>query len=190
MHHLLLACGRLTTLTEAAREDLKTCWTLKSFQKQDTLTVQDQVCRKLFFLETGLVKLYSLRSEQQFIMRFAPEHSFITVIDSFCTGKPSKYQLLALEPTTARVIDREDVTRLCGQHHCLEHLFSNLFAAAATAMMDRINDMLEDDTSTRYHQFVAAQPSLLQRVKLGELAAYLGVTQTTLSRIRAAQHLR
>jgi hypothetical protein len=37
----------------------------------------------------------------------------------------------------------------------------------------------------RYKELIATDPELLQRVQLGHIASYLGMTQVSLSRIRA-----
>jgi hypothetical protein len=47
--------------------------------------------------------------------------------------------------------------------------------------------MLEQDATEQYNKFVEENSSILQRINLGDLAKYLGITQQSLSRIRAAQ---
>lgn len=39
--------------------------------------------------------------------------------------------------------------------------------------------------SQRYHQLIARQPEILQKVPLGHIASFLGISQVSLSRIRA-----
>jgi hypothetical protein len=45
--------------------------------------------------------------------------------------------------------------------------------------------MLEENATARYHNFLNTNGQLLQRISLGDLACYLGITQVSLSRIRA-----
>jgi len=52
-------------------------------------------------------------------------------------------------------------------------------------MVTRISGILQDDASTRYKMFVETNPALMQRISLGDLASYLGITQASLSKIRA-----
>jgi hypothetical protein len=52
-------------------------------------------------------------------------------------------------------------------------------------MMKRISEMLEENATERYLHFVKENPDTLQRISLGDLASYLGITQVSLSRIRA-----
>ncbi len=47
-------------------------------------------------------------------------------------------------------------------------------------------DQISLSTEARYRKFVREQPELLQRIKLGHLASYLGMTAQNLSRLRAS----
>lgn len=120
-------------------------------------------------------------------MTFFKENILFTEINSYLTSAPSKYQLLALEPTTVFSIARADIEHLCRQHHAVETLFRQLLAFASVGMMKRISEMLEENATTRYRLFVQERGAMLQRISLGDLAAYLGITQVSLSRIRAGQ---
>jgi CRP-like cAMP-binding protein len=53
----------------------------------------------------------------------------------------------------------------------------------------RICEMLEANAAERYQQFVEVHESIMQRVSLGDIANYLGITQQSLSRIRADHFL-
>ena len=50
--------------------------------------------------------------------------------------------------------------------------------------MSRISEFLEYDAKKRYSNFLQHSSDLLQRISLGDLADYLGITQVSLSRIR------
>ena len=43
------------------------------------------------------------------------------------------------------------------------------------------------DASDRYHRLIETYPQILQRVPLGGIASYLGISQVSLSRIRAGK---
>lgn len=52
--------------------------------------------------------------------------------------------------------------------------------------MSRIRELLETDARQRYLNFLEENSHLMQDISLKDLAAYLGVTQVSLSRIRAS----
>ena len=50
---------------------------------------------------------------------------------------------------------------------------------------ERILSLQFKTAKERYQKLMQKKPSLIQRVSLGQIASYLGITQETLSRIRA-----
>lgn len=136
-------------------------------------------------MDEGLTKTFFTSEDKEFVMRFFAEHSMLTVPDSFVSEMPSNYGMLALEKTRVTYISKPDLEQLCAKHHCVETFFRKLVSMAAANMMKRVSEMLEDNATARYNHFVANEGQLLQRISLGDLSNYLGVTQVTLSRIRA-----
>lgn len=158
---------------------------LKNYRKGDFLLKSDETCKHFYFLEKGLVKLFFDNGDKDFIMTFFAENSFFTELSGFLTGKPSKYMFVALEPTEVYSIHKNIITDLCKKHHSAETLFSKLYSKAPVNMMGRISEMLEDDGKKRYNNFLKQRSALIQRISLGDLADYIGITQVSLSRIRA-----
>ena len=187
MHSILAYTDRIVKLAPAEREALLQAFGRQEFQKGDCLLRAGQASHHYHFIEQGLVKSSFFKEDKEFIMTFFKENILFTEIDSYLTSAPSKYQLLALEPTTVYSIARPDIERLCRQHHAVETLFRQLLAFASIGMMKRISEMLEENATVRYQLFVRERAALLQRISLGDLAAYLGITQVSLSRIRAGR---
>ena len=64
-------------------------------------------------------------------------------------------------------------------------LASTILSMTLLATEERLISMLSAIASERYKELLEKEPDLLQRLPLGSIATYLGVTQTSLSRIRA-----
>lgn len=178
-------CNQLSQLDKEATDELLNNLKSKTFQKGDYLLKSGDVCSHLFFIDKGLTKTYFNKEDKEFIMRFFPENSMFTLLDSYLSQKPSEYKILALESTTVTFISFLVMEELCKKHHCIETFFRKLVSIAALNMMKRISEMLEENASERYANFVAENHTLFQRISLGDLADYLGITQVSLSRIRA-----
>ncbi|MDQ2772214.1 MAG: Crp/Fnr family transcriptional regulator [Bacteroidota bacterium] len=187
MHPVLTYTDRIVRLELPARDELLRALVAQEFPKGACLLRAGQTSQHYHFIEHGLVKSSFYKEDKEFIMNFFREPILFTEINSYLTSAPSKYQLLALEPTTGYRISRPDIERLCRQHHAIETLFKQLLAFASVGMMKRISEMLEENATVRYRLFVQEKGALLQRISLGDLAAYLGITQVSLSRIRAGQ---
>lgn len=157
----------------------------KTYRKGDFLLKADETCRYFYFIEKGLVKLFFDNGDKDFIMTFFAEHAFFAELSGFLTSQPSKYMVVALEDTEILRIHKDIIEKLCKKYHSAETLFSKLYSKAPVNMMGRISEMLEDDGKKRYHNFLKQRPDLIQRISLGDMADYIGITQVSLSRIRA-----
>jgi CRP-like cAMP-binding protein len=139
----------------------------------------------LFFINEGLAKLFFIKDGKEFINVFGIENRLFSAFESYLTQTPSNFMLIALEPTTVTLVSYEEMEKLCKKHHCMESFFRKLVSIAATKMTRRISEMLEENATKRYNQFVKENKAIAQRISLGDLASYLGITQQSLSRIRA-----
>ena len=178
-------CCHLSRLNKEATDDLLDKLKTKTFQKGEFLLKEGGVCKHLYFIDKGLAKTFFNNDGKEFIMRFFPENIMFTVLDSYTTQTPSNFMIMALEQTTVTYIMRDELEELCAKHHCIETFFRKLVSFAALNMMRRISEMLEENATERYVHFIKENSPLLQRISLGDLACYLGITQVSLSRIRA-----
>lgn len=187
MNQLLFFINRLNPLDENAQEDLSKMIESKSVVKGEVVYSSNTYCRELFFISAGLVKMQFNSDGNEFIMRFFEENLLCTDFESFNTKNQSKYEIIAIENTELLIIPFEKFEKLCSKHHSLETFYRKLMTMANLNMMLRIKEMLEEDAKRRYENFIKNYPDLVQRISLGDLSKYLGITQVSLSRIRAAK---
>lgn len=185
MKEILEYTSKITLLDTTAKEDFISAFELMTFAKGNFILKADKVCKHYYFIKSGLTKSHFFKDNKEFIMTFFKENMFFTEFSSYLTEQPSKYMILALEDTEIYSISKNQIVALCKKHHCIETLFSKLYSFTALNMMKRISEMLEENASERYKNFICENNGLLQRISLGDLANYLGITQVSLSRIRA-----
>ncbi|HWZ22539.1 MAG TPA: Crp/Fnr family transcriptional regulator [Cytophagaceae bacterium] len=178
-------CHHFSPLDKEAANELFKDVKTKSFKKGEYIVKSGQVCKHLFFLNEGLVKICFVKEDKQFVMRFFSEQRLFTVFDSYLTQMPSEFMLVALEPTIVTMVSYEKMEVLCKKYHCMETFFRKLVSITPVRMMKRISEMLEENAAERYTLFVKEYSSILQRISLGDIANYLGITQQSLSRIRS-----
>ena len=178
-------CNKISPLTTEAIEDLSARLRSKTFRKGQIINKEGTVCRNLFFITQGLVKHYYIHNDRKFILRFFSENNVFTVLDSFIQQTPAVFTTVALEATDTILLSYNDIQELCKKHHCFETFIRKSFGMAATVNLKRIKEMFDSDAMELYKEFVKENPHLLQRISLGDIASYLGISQVTLSRIRA-----
>ncbi len=177
-------CNTISPLTAEAIEDLSSRLISKTFKKSEIINKEGQICRRLFFINKGFVKHYYHNKNRIFIIRFFSENNLFTVLDSYINQTPAEFITIALEDTTLTYLDYSDIEELCRNHHSFESFMRKYISFAAVNTYKRFKEMLEEDASERYAGFVNEYNHLLQRVSLGDIASYLGISQVSLSRIR------
>ncbi len=184
MHPFVEQINRTSTLTTEAEAELISYLKHRRFAKGDVINREGEICRYLYFIEKGLVKHYYYHKGRRFVIRFFSESSFFTVLDSFIPQTPADFSTVALEETIVYYVDYEHVQRMIQKHHSFETFLLNLYASAALHNLKRIKDMFNNDATALYRSFTKNNQHLLQRISLGDIAGYLGISQVSLSRIR------
>jgi CRP-like cAMP-binding protein len=115
------------------------------------------------------------------------EGTFAGSMISFLTQLPDVRGIELLEPSLLWSFGHEDLEKLYKQYHEIERLGRLLSNHAYILVQQRFDDLLFTTSMERYHKLLQQNPTIIQRVPLGMIASYLGITQETLSRIRA-QH--
>jgi len=178
-------CKKVSPLDENCITDLKSIVSLKKVKKNEHLAWTNSHSKELFFIKKGIVKFCFNGDGKEFIMRFFEENILFTDIENYFKKKHSKYEIIALENTEYYSFPFFEFEQLCLKYHSLETFFRKFMTVANLNMMERISEILEEDAKKRYGNFTAKHSQLLPRINLGDLASYLGITQVSLSRIRA-----
>lgn len=156
---------------------------VKTLHAGETILRAGRVCENLYFIISGLV--FSHTSDEKIVWYEFEGNSF-TDVNSFYAREPSNNFIKVAE---------DDTTLLSISYQCLQNLYqrSHRWAIWGTQFhqqeLTRLSRYYEalrtKDASERYFELVAAFPRVLQRVPLGHIASYLGISQVSLSRIRA-----
>jgi CRP-like cAMP-binding protein len=139
----------------------------------------------MYFIKKGLVRSYFLDKDKDRTYWFYREDDMFTSWYSFYLGDPSFESFMALEDTTMFAVSKTQYETLVKEHKEFAE-FSRKFIEYKYAYMDYMTKTFIDLTAKeKYDYLLKTEPSLINRVKLGYIASYLGVSQETLSRIRA-----
>ncbi len=185
MEKLLKQINKLTNLNDDEISGLKNITKSKSYKKGETILKLNKINKKLYFINNGLIKVSFFKERKEFVMKFFHEHEFCAVLDSLTTNEPSNYSIKALTDVSLLEIDFLLLNKLAAEHQPFEKLISEITSMATRKMMSRIRELLETDAKERYLNFLENNNHLMKIVSLKDLSAYLGISQVSLSRIRA-----
>lgn len=175
---------KIIPLTDSEFEFVAPLFTPKVYRKGQFIFHEGEYLTKNFFLCRGLVKLvYNDSDAREHIVSFAMEDWWETDFEAFYTQKKTTMSLICLEDTDVLFITYDDYKHLCNALPKIEHFFLEKTYFGFIAAQKRILSALTLNTAERYRQLIERYPNLIQRVPKSQLAAYLGVSRETLSRI-------
>ncbi len=158
----------------------------EQFPKNHILVRPGQYYRRLMFVEEGLIREHYLSmSGKDTTYRFHTEGNFVTADESFIDNQPSQYTFETLEDSVICSISHADFETLLRQHPEFEQLHILVMHQLIREMKERITALQFQTATERYESLLQSQPSIFQRVSLGHIASFLGISQETLSRIRS-----
>lgn len=156
--------------------------------KKGTLILEAEVtCRELYFVNRGTARTFAYTSEREVTSWFYPEGNFLTSWYSFLQQQPGFEQIQALEECEMEVISYTNLMALYNEYPEFER-FGRLLAEEQLAFIDYYSrGYLFLSAKERYQLLLDYFPDIELRVKLGQIASYLGISQETLSRIRSGK---
>lgn len=155
-----------------------------SFQKNELLHKEGEVCNHLFLIEKGITRAFYHKDGKDITAHFAVENGTTTAIDSFIQRKNSRYNIEVLEKSDIISISHHDLHQLLEEKPHYEKYVRIFLEQIYIDLAERIEDLLFHSAKERYDKLVKNTPNLLQRVNLKHIASFIGITQETLSRIR------
>ncbi len=157
----------------------------KSISKGHFLLREGEVCQATFFVETGLLRSFSIdESGKEHIIQFAPENWFISDRGSVYFNEVSEIFIDAIEDTTLAIIDSGFLTKASQISAAFRAYNDKLLHNHIRHLQKRLNLLLSATSEKRYLNFIHLYPDLTLRVPQWMIASYLGITPESLSRVR------
>ncbi len=187
MDELLRKLESFHALPESARKEFAEAWRPMAFPKGHTLLRENTTTNYLYYIAKGVARIYYHKQDREVTEWLALDGSFFFSIRSFFERVPSHLAIHLLENSELFALHHDDLMRLCDQHHAVEKLFRRMVTASLLLSQIRMESIQFESAQQRYQNLLEQNPDILQRVPLGHIASFLGITQETLSRIRGAK---
>lgn len=179
------ALGEYLRLEPAALTYLTEQFQVRRVAKQDFLLRGGTTCDFWGFVHCGLLRVYTETDQgDEHTSWFVKEQDFVTEYASFYYQRPSLENIVALEETEVLCLTHPQLQALYRAHPVFERLARLLYERQMANIKQRMLFRVRHGAAARYEHLLAYHPALVQRVPLKFLASYLGITGSTLSRIR------
>jgi len=174
----------LVQLSPDGRQALSGIAERLEFPKNHQLIRQDTVGQRIYFIESGLARTYYYKDGKDITDWLSAEGDFVGSIVSFLSQRPDRRIVELLEPSRLWAFPYAKLEILYDRHHEIERLGRLLISQGVIQLQQRFDNLHFSTALERYQTLMRTNATLIQRVPLGMIASYLGITQETLSRIR------
>jgi len=160
----------------------------RTLRRNEFLLREGEICRYKIFIIRGLLRTFGTAADgSEHIFQFSPEHSWTLDVESYDRQQPALYNIAAIENSEVLLWAKTDFDSLLATIPSLRSFSQQLIAHNIYSSRHRLLTALSATPEEKYQEFTQSFPDLLARLPLHMIAAYLGISLKTLTRIRQAQ---
>jgi CRP-like cAMP-binding protein len=137
----------------------------------------------MYFVQQGIQKSYYQLGDKLHVIAFTYPPSFSGIPDSFLMQIPSRYSLGAITDSQFLRISYHKHQALMQEHREIETLFRKAAEAFIGGMIQRQYELMALDIRSRFEAFAKRSPHLLNMVAQKDIASYLRIDATNLSKL-------
>ncbi|HJS01042.1 MAG TPA: Crp/Fnr family transcriptional regulator [Flavobacterium sp.] len=161
------------------------CFEEINLPKNHLIIRSDKVEKNIFFIKKGIARTFSNTDDKEVTIAFGEEGDTIISLKSYILNQSGYENIELLEDCELYKISDTNLQNLFSTDIDIAN-WGRKFAEQELIKAEQrfISNQLGTATE-RYIELLKKHPTLIQRVSLGLIASYLGITQVSLSRIRA-----
>lgn len=166
--------------------EFKSICKFNTIKKQHTLYHLNEIPTFYAYIYKGLIRAFTCDVKgNEYNKVFFDEGMYPGSMTALLTSTPSTLACEALEDSIIIEIDFKAYRKLLSENDELK-LFQIHYLEKNWVLAKEIREteIVQDDATIRYLQFVEQSPSLVDRLPQYHIASHLGITPTQLSRIR------
>jgi len=184
MHPIFHYFDRIHRIRPAARAALNDLLETEHYGKNELIQETGNSCRTVYFISSGIARIFYYKDGEDVTEHFAFAGDVIVRAESLFTGEPTPKGIQALQEVELVAINAVKLFALYDSHHDIERLFRLIFEQEYVATIKRVERLQFQNATERYLDLLKAT-DLVNQIPLRYIASYLGITQVSLSRIRA-----
>ena len=172
------------SLTDNEFDYFFSCLKPMSFKKGQTIISEGDNVNSEYFVLNGCLKTFYINEEQKmFILQFAMPMWWASDFGALYGNGKATVNLDCIADTDVLCLNSEDRERICKEIYPLEYFFRWRSNKGYVAQQKRLLSFMNNDAKGRYDDLMNTYPQLYNTVPKQLIAAYLGVSRETLSRM-------
>lgn len=155
-----------------------------SFKKgQAIITAGESIDCEYFVIDGFLKSFYINDNVKMYILQFAMPTWWASDYDALYSGSNATINVDCITDAEVLCLSNEDREKLCREIHQIEYFFRWRTNKGYVAAQKRLLSFMNNDAKRRYEDLMKQYPALYNNVPKHLIAAYLGVSRETLSRL-------
>jgi CRP-like cAMP-binding protein len=157
----------------------------KEFEKNDFILKEGRVCNNYYYLETGFARAYTFDpAGNDVTTAFYWTNQIMCELFSFFHRVSSGENIQALSVCKTWFITFDQLQHIFHAMPQFREFGRTILVNAYASLKQRTLSMIRQTAEERYVHLLETNPDVFQYAPLKTIASYLGVTDTSLSRIR------
>lgn len=173
------------TLPHTSKQRLLESIVEVNHKKGHLLIRAEQVERNIYFMKQGIARVYTNSAEHEITILFYKEGDTIISLKSYILNQRGYEDIELLEDSTLFKLNASKLQELLQEDIHIANWARRFAELELIKTEERLIARQFKTAKERYQDLLEYYPELLRRVKLGHIASYLGISQVSLSRIRA-----
>ncbi len=176
--------------------DLKINWkdyvqylTRIEVEPKTQLLKQGDVADKLFVIEKGGLRMGFEKDNKDITLQFFFENEMLTSVESMFSGIPSTYFIETIERCVIYILTKENMELMGQKVPEMAQLTQNILISRLTYYATHLNEYISESPEERFNSLLANKPFIFMRAPQRHIASYLGITNVSLSRIKARKSI-
>jgi CRP-like cAMP-binding protein len=174
----------ISKISPEAQQALQQIIQEKKFSKNEIIQDIGSSCRTVYLVKSGSARIFYFKDGNDITEHFAFENEMIVRAESLFSGQPTSKGIQTMDETVMYAIDAFSLFKLYDEHHDLERLFRYIFEREYVNVVKRLESLQFKSAKERYLDLLKST-DYVNKIPLKYIASYLGITQVSLSRIRA-----
>lgn len=172
-------------LPDTSRIALKSAITEVAYPKNHIILKAGKIESNVYFIKKGIVRAFANQYDNEITFWFGKEGETVISMRSYVEHQKGYENIELLEPCELYELKTSDLQRLFREDIHIAN-WGRVFAEKELIKTEeRLISRQFRTASERYKELLRDHSGLIQRAQLGHIASYLGITQVSLSRIRA-----
>jgi CRP-like cAMP-binding protein len=166
-------------------EKIAAVFTPKTIARNDFFLREETISNEYFFLEKGFMRAFAHDTDGNDVTtNFCSDRQVVFEVSSFFNRTRSKENIQAMHDCSGWYITYEQLNNLFHSLPEFREFGRSVLVKGFAELKTRMLAMITETAEQRYDALLKTNPEIFQQAALKHIASYLGITDTSLSRIR------